>query len=154
MIGFVTTKSKISTFLLTVLLMVILICTVVFKVSGSVASGGESGYPAGEKIERIAFIENLGYIVNKAVEEQSKQVEIPYIFSDTYEGYQQIQLKAGYDLKKYMGSKVTLYTYNLMYENRNDVYANLLVLDNAVIGGDISALSVTDGFINPLVDTY
>ena len=154
MIGFVTTKSKISTFLLTVLLIIILVCVLVFKVSGGSVSGSEIEYPAGQKIERIAFIENLGYTVNRTQEEASKQVEIPYIFSDTYEGYQQIQLEAGYDLKKYAGSKATLYTYNLIYENRTDVYANLLVADSVIIGGDISALSVSDGFIKPLTYTY
>lgn len=154
MIGFVTTKSKISTFLLAVLLIIILICTVVLKVDGSAVAGSEMLQPATHKVERIAFIENLGYTVNHNQKEQSKQVEIPYIFSSTYEGYQQIQLKAGYDLKKYAGKKATLYTYNLIYESRSDVYANLLVADNVIIGGDISAISVVDGFIKPLIDTY
>lgn len=153
MIGFVTTKSKISTFFLAFLLVIILVCTLVFKVSGS-GDNGKIYYPASQKVERIAFVENLGYLVNKNQTEVVKQVEIPYLFSDTYEQYQKVQLKAGYDLKKYAGSKATLYTYNLIYENRTDVYANLLVADNVIIGGDISALAVDDGFIKPLIATY
>lgn len=153
MIGFVTTKSKISTFFLAVLLVIILVCTLVFKVSGS-GEDGKIYYPASQKVERIAFIENLGYLVNKNQTEVIKQVEIPHIFSSTYEQYHKLQLQAGYDLKKHAGSKATLYTYNLIYENRTDVYANLLVADDRVIGGDISALSVSDGFIKPLISTY
>ncbi len=153
MIGFVTTKSKISTFFLALLLVIILVCTLVFKVSGS-GDNGKIYYPASQKVERIAFVENLGYLVNKNQTEVVKQVEIPYLFSDTYEQYQKVQLKAGYDLKKYAGSKATLYTYNLIYENRTDVYANLLVADDVIIGGDISALAVDDGFIKPLIATY
>ena len=153
MIGFVTTKSKISRFFLAVLLIILLICTLIFKVSGS-GDNGKIYYAAHHSVERIAFIENLGYLVNKNQTEVIKQVEIPNVFSATYEQYQQIQLQAGYDLKKYAGSKATLYTYNIVYKDRTDVYANLLVANDVIIGGDISALSVSDGFIKPLISTY
>jgi len=39
---------------------------------------------------------------------------------------------------------------SLIFENRTDVYAHLLVANDVVIGGDISALSVENGFIKPL----
>ena len=92
----------------------------------------------------------MGYKVNREIPEEQKQIEIPYVFSDIYKQYNEIQQKAGYGLEKYAGSKAELYTYSLIYENRTDVYAHLLVVDGKIIGGDISALSVTNGFINPL----
>jgi hypothetical protein len=106
--------------------------------------------PASDILERVAFIENMGYTVNKDAEEEVKQIEIPYVFNDVYSEYQALQKKAGFDLEKYAGSKATLYTYSLVFENRTDVYAHLLVVNKKVIGGDISALSVENGFIKPL----
>lgn len=151
MFGFIITKKKLLNILLVFVLGVTLICLVVFKVSDS--EKVSSLQPATDSLERIAFIENLGYKVNREVVEESKQIQIPYVFSDIYKQYQEVQQKAGYDLTKYSGNNATLYTYSLIYENRTDVYAHLLVVDGTVIGGDISALSVEDGFINPLIGT-
>ena len=149
MFGFIITKKKLSNILLVFLLGVTLLCLVVFKASNS--ANAVALQPATDSLERIAFIENMGYKVNRDVAEDSKQIQIPYVFNDIYKQYQVIQQKAGYDLEKYSGSNATLYTYNLIYENRTDVYAHLLVANEKIIGGDISALSVDNGFINPLI---
>ena len=148
MFGFIITKKKLSKILLIFVLGVTLLCLVLFKASDN--KKALALQPATDSLERIAFIENLGYKVNKEIPEESKQTQIPYVFSDIYKQYQEIQQKAGYDLTKYSGKDATLYTYSLIYENRTDVYAHLLVVDEKIIGGDISALSVDDGFINPL----
>ncbi len=148
MFGFIITKKRISNILLASVLIITLICLVVFKASDKAES--VSLQSATDTLERIAFIENMGYKVQREIPEQAKQIEIPYVFSDIYKQYQAIQQKAGYDLEKYAGSKATLYTYSLVFENRTDVYAHLLVVDDKIIGGDISALSVENGFINPL----
>ena len=148
MFGFIITKKRISNILLVSVLVVILLSLVIFKASDKADVAALQ--PATDTLERIAFIENMGYKVNREIPEQAKQIEIPYVFGDIYKQYQAIQQKAGYDLEKYAGSKATLYTYSLIYENRTDVYAHLLVVDKKIIGGDISALSVENGFINPL----
>lgn len=149
MLGFVTTKKRISIILLVFLLILLIVLTVIYKASE--ANALKSQLPsAGSTVERIAFIENMGYKVNGDESEKSKEIEIPNIFNEVYEKYQQVQLKAGYDLKKFAGCKATLYTYNLIVDERTDVYAHLLVSQGVIIGGDISALSVTDGYIKPL----
>ena len=148
MFGFIITKKGISKILLLAVLLIVLLSLVIFKASNKAET--VSLQPATDTLERIAFIENMGYKVNREIAEESKEIEIPYVFSDIYKQYQQIQQKSGYDLEKYAGSKATLYTYNLVYENRTDVYAHLLVVNEKIIGGDISALSVDNGFINPL----
>lgn len=148
MFGFITTKKRISNILLVLLLIIALLCLVLFKASNRVEATALQ--PATDSIERIAFIENMGYRVNKEVGEEAKQIEIPYVFGDIYGEYQKLQKQAGFDLEKYAGSKATLYTYSLIFENRTDVYAHLLVANDVVIGGDISALSVENGFIKPL----
>lgn len=148
MFGFIITKKRISNILLVLLLIIALLCLLLFKASNRVEA--TTLQPATDSIERIAFIENMGYRVNKEVGEEAKQIEIPYVFGDIYGEYQKLQKQAGFDLEKYAGSKATLYTYSLIFENRTDVYAHLLVANDVVIGGDISALSVENGFIKPL----
>lgn len=148
MFGFIITKKKLLNILLVFVLGVTLLCLIVFKVSDN--KNVVALQPATDTLERVAFIENLGYTVNRETPEESKDIQIPYVFNDIYNQYQKIQQKAGYDLTKYSGINATLYTYSLIYKNRTDVYAHLLVVDEKVIGGDISALSVEDGFINPL----
>ena len=148
MFGFIITKKKLLNILLVFVLGVTLLCLIVFKVSDN--KNVVALQPATDTLERVAFIENLGYTVNRETPEESKDIQIPYVFNDIYNQYQKIQQKAGYDLSKYSGNNATLYTYSLIYKNRTDVYAHLLVVDEKVIGGDISALSVEDGFINPL----
>ena len=149
MFGFVVTKKRISGIMLAVMLFALLLSLILFKSMENVKA--ENLDPATDRVERIAFIENMGYKVNRDIPEEKKEVEIPYIFGDIYGEYEKIQQKAGYNLKKYAGQKVTLYTYSLEGENRQDVYAHLLVADGFIIGGDISALSVEDGYINPLL---
>ena len=62
-----------------------------------------------------------------------------------------MQQKAGYDLSDDRGKQVLLYTLKLCDPERDDVYAHLIVSDSRIIGGDIAALSVEDGFMDPLV---
>ena len=65
MVGFIITKKRISNILLVTLLVITLLCLVVFK-----SSNGEKEVllqPATETVERIAFIENMGYKVNKDI---------------------------------------------------------------------------------------
>ena len=151
MFGFIITKKRISNIMLVVLLVSLLLCFVLFKAGrGTEVTDVSTGT---DSIERIAFIENMGYKVNRDIPEEQKEIEIPFVFSDVYKRYQKLQQKAGYDLEKYAGSKVTLYTYNLLSEGRTDLYAHLLVLKGVIIGGDISALALEDGFIKPLAPT-
>ncbi len=150
MFGFIITKKRISELLTIVILSDIVLCLVLLK---SANKGVEAMdlEPATDKIERIAFIENLGYKVDRAVEEEKKEIVIPHVLNDVLKEYLKIQNIGGYSPEKFMGKKADFYTYQLIFENRTDVYAHLIVADGKIIGGDISALSVEDGFIKPLV---
>jgi len=151
MIGFVATKKSISTVLLVVFLSLILLALIIFK-ADQTASAEVLERNALDTKSRITFLKNLGYEIEGSEEE--KQIEIPYIFSNVYKTYQDIQKPAGYDLEKFAGKPATLYTYHLKYPTRNDVYAHLIVYKDSVIGGDISALSVEDGFMRPLLAEF
>ena len=99
---------------------------------------------------RIAFIRSLGWEVNTepiSVEE----VIIPQEFDDVYRNYNTIQKKQGLDLEKYKGKRMKRYTYEVTnYPGQSqNVYANLLLLDGKLVGGDISSTNL-DGFMHGL----
>lgn len=102
--------------------------------------------------QREEYLTSLGWKFNTPCEE--KEVQIPQEFNDTYTDYNEIQKTQGFDLEKYKGQTVTVYTYNITnyagYENRDCVYANLLVYGGVLIGGDVCSTSVSDGFIEAL----
>ena len=102
--------------------------------------------------QREAYLTSLGWEFNTDCTE--KQVTIPSEFNDTYTKYNDIQMSQGFDLTAYKGRTVTVYTYNITnyegYENRDCIFANLLVCDNVLIGGDICSTSVSDGFMQVL----
>ena len=132
------------------LLVVVLLTSVLWKSSEAAAKTALLP-PANTIQERVDFLHRLGYTVSLDVPEQAKQIEIPYIFSDVYQSYQEIQERAGYDLAAYAGKAATLYTFKLNDTVRNDVYAHLIVYDGRIIGGDVSALAVSDGYLRPLL---
>ena len=73
---------------------------------------------------------------------------IPSKFNETYTSYNELQKQQGLDLTKYAGKECTKYTYEILnYDGDEKIVANLLVLDNRVIGGDISERQ-KDGFMH------
>ncbi len=79
---------------------------------------------------------------------------IPYIFDDTYEEYSYLQKKQGFDITNYKGKRVAVVSYQLQnfpgYENSENVFINLLMYNNKIIGADILCTSI-NGFITGAV---
>ncbi len=102
--------------------------------------------------EREDYLKSLGWEFNTNFTE--KEIKIPAEFNDTYNKYNDIQKSQGFDLSKYKGETVKVYTYNITNyngcENRDCIYANLLVYNNILIGGDVCSTSVSDGFMQAL----
>ncbi len=102
--------------------------------------------------QREEYLKSFGWEFNTNFTE--KEVKIPAEFNETYKKYNEIQKSQGFDLSKYKGETVTVYTYNLTnytgYENRDCIFANLLVYDNTLIGADVCSTSVSDGFMQAL----
>ena len=99
----------------------------------------------------IVFLKGYGW------EERTKSVEkediiIPKPFDRVYENYNDIQLKAGLDLRPYMGMKGVRYTYiveNYPKDVGEEVRANVICINNEPVGGDIMTVSIR-GFIHSL----
>ena len=98
----------------------------------------------------IVFLKGYGWEVRtKAVE---KDIIIPKPFDRVYENYNDIQLKAGLDLRPYMGMKGVRYTYiveNYPKDVGEEVRANVICINNEPVGGDIMTVSIR-GFIHSL----
>ena len=99
----------------------------------------------------IVFLKGYGWEVRtKSVEKED--IIIPKPFDRVYENYNDIQLKAGLDLRPYMGMKGVRYTY-IVENNAKDVgeevRANVICINNEPVGGDIMTVSIR-GFIHSL----
>lgn len=99
----------------------------------------------------IVFLKGYGWEVRtKSVGKED--IIIPKPFDRVYENYNDIQLKAGLDLRPYMGMKGVRYTYiveNYPKDVGEEVRANVICINNEPVGGDIMTVSIR-GFIHSL----
>lgn len=99
----------------------------------------------------IVFLKGYGWEVRtKSVEKED--IIIPKPFDRVYENYNDIQLKAGLDLRPYIGMKGVRYTYiveNYPKDVGEEVRANVICINNEPVGGDIMTVSIR-GFIHSL----
>ena len=99
----------------------------------------------------IVFLKGYGWEVRtKSVEKED--IIIPKPFDRVYENYNDIQLKAGLDLRPYMAIKGVRYTYiveNYPKDVGEEVRANVICINNEPVGGDIMTVSIR-GFIHSL----
>lgn len=97
------------------------------------------------------FLERYGWETTGHYTDKS-DITIPSPFDMVYENYNLLQVDAGLDLRPYMGKCGTRYTYivtNYPTDCKDTVYANVIVIDNICIAGDIMTVPI-DGFIHPL----
>lgn len=112
--------------------------------------GVQTKYSATNAQERIAFLAQFGWQVK---EEPTEVVEIiiPNEFSDVYENYNELQMADGFNLKDYCGKRVKRWTYQVInypsYEQTDLIFANVLIYEGKVIGGDICNIEL-DGFMH------
>ena len=101
--------------------------------------------------EQREFLRGYGWEVTiKAVEKAD--VIIPKPFDRVYENYNELQLKAGLDLRPYMGMRGVRYTYiveNYPRDVGEDVRANVICIDGKPVTGDIMTVSL-QGFMHSL----
>ena len=100
--------------------------------------------------DRINFLRQFGWEVESQPVEEV-EVTIPAEFDKIYQSYNELQKKQGFDLTKYLKKDVNRYTYKITNypDYTGDVYANILVYKNKVIGGDVCSADA-NGFIHGL----
>lgn len=144
-----------------VILLAVLGCFLLFGRGGdetyAVSAMGKYQVSAKDNPARLAFLSQFGWTANEEPVEIC-EIIIPAEFNDTYEKYNAIQKAQGLDLSKYRGKTCKRWTYEITNYPKKDVgtvRANLLVLDNKVIGGDISTAALNGfmhGFVYPEQD--
>lgn len=130
---------------------VLLIAAAVWLLTRFVSFG--SGAVSGKTDkERTDFIESFGWVSGK-VPEKIEEIRIPVEFDEAYEEYNDIQRKQGFDLRKYRAYIAKKYTYSISNydgaETGVPICANLIVIDGAIVGADISSAKA-DGFVTVL----
>ena len=124
----------------------------IYTSDGNALSVGASVSYNYEKIksneDRINFLKQFGIEVD-AEPTKEQQVTIPKEFDKIFAEYNEIQRRQGLDLSAFRKKTVTRYTYRVTnYANyEGEVYVNLLVYRNTVIGGDVCSADV-NGFVH------
>ena len=129
--------------ILIALLVILIVCGIVHKATAKT-------YPMKTESERQAFMSEMGWEVSEEYT-SCKVVSIPEEFNETYESYNELQKEQGFNLKKYKGEMVEIYTYAVYNYpgNSENVVINLMVFDGSLIGGDVSCNEL-DGFMQGL----
>jgi len=98
----------------------------------------------------VAYLNSLGWQVGEEPIEV-QEVLIPREFNEVYTAYNEIQKKAGFDLKNYSGQDAVRYTYQILNypDHEEDIVADVLVSNGRIIGGNIQSIHL-DGFMHEL----
>ena len=98
---------------------------------------------------RTEYLSSMGWVVSSpAVSEEN--VVIPKEFSEVFSKYNELQQSQGFDLSKYSGKELKLYTYQVTnHESTDTVFAELYVYKGKIVGGDIHSAAL-DGFMQGL----
>lgn len=108
-----------------------------------------SFYPVDGRTVAYRYLTDLGWKVSSTPTD-TQEVQIPAVFDKVYKDYNALQKQAGFDLTEYSGITAVRYTFKLEnHDHDSDVYANVIVYNRKVIGGDIMSPSM-DGFMIPL----
>ncbi|MDQ5984127.1 MAG: hypothetical protein RUMPE_01163 [Eubacteriales bacterium SKADARSKE-1] len=123
----------------------------IHKNDSAASSNGEYNVCVKNNEGRVQFLSQFGWEVQTEPIEVS-EITIPAKFNDTYEKYNNIQKEQGLDLSKHKNKTCIKYTYQILnYKNApGGIRANLLVLNNRVIGGDICSVEL-NGFMHGFV---
>ncbi len=100
-----------------------------------------------------SFLDANGWVVDFNSRTVTEKI-IPLVFDETYEEYELLQNKQGFSLAKYKGKTISVITFMLKnypeYETSDNIYINILLFDNTIIGADILCTSI-NGFITGAV---
>ncbi len=102
-----------------------------------------------EKEICLSYLKELGWEVTDKT--SSDQILLPETFGSEFDEFLELQKQGGFSLESHAGQTVTRCTFQLANYPTGDetVYADLLVLEGQIIGGEIRS-SAIDGFMTAL----
>ena len=104
--------------------------------------------------KNIEFISSFGWQVDSEPVDTAN-INIPHEFNGVFETYNTICQSSGFDLSDFKGARAVRYSYRVLNHQDSQsglVRANIFVVKNNIIAGDISSLKA-EGFIQPISDT-
>lgn len=131
---------------------VIIIAAILFLAIRAAGARPTPVYSMKTEADRQSFIREMGW---ETAEEylDCRTVTIPTDWSEAYQNYNDLQKQQGFDLEKYKGKSVDIFTYSVLnYEGHTDkgcMQLTLMVFDGALIGGDVCCTEL-DGFMQGL----
>ena len=143
-------KRKVIMVATAVVLLLAAVCAWSFgRNAAAPTAGTEYGLAAGTDAQRKAFLAQFGWEIAEDPVEIC-EVMIPEMFNEVYEAYNILQKEQGFDLSRYKGKRVKRWTYEItnypdVGENTR-VYADLLIHDGKVIGGNVGTREA-EGFL-------
>lgn len=145
-----TSKAKIFTVIVALVLSVAAIVFVMNKKQEPVTNDPAISYKAENAAERTAFLSQFGWKISEDPVEIS-EVIIPADFDAGYAEYAEMNKAQGLDLEPYKGMRAKRWTYDILnypgLENKSGVQANLLIFEGRIIGGDVCSLDL-GGFMH------
>ena len=148
-VSFKTTKKKLLIIGgLILIILAVIVCIGLSKREQPAQTASGQSLLAGDSVERMRFLEQYGWQASEEPEEIC-EVIIPEEFNEVYENYNAVQKQQEMDLEPYKGKRVKKWTYEILnYPDKPEgVYADLLIYDGRVIGGDIHSNEL-DGFLH------
>lgn len=130
-----------------IILCIIIVIAVIIGLMGK-----PTVYTLKTEAQRQEFMRSMGWEVSEEYLE-CRVVTIPEEWNDVYEEYNKLQKEQGFDLEKYKGKTVEVYTYQVYnyegHENKDCMVCNLMICDGVLIGGDVCCTEL-DGFMQGL----
>jgi len=144
-------KEKLGRFFVIIIAFIIMLIPILWHIFKS--EGEWAMFVSGKtSVSRIEFLKSYGWEVSSNVTEEI--IIIPPQFNEIYKNYNEMQKQQGFDLSNFKGKTVTKYTYEVINypksasdEYAPNVFANLLVYEDKIIGGDICSMEL-DGFLH------
>lgn len=146
----VSSKKGLKIFLF-LLLVVIAVTALMFFSKAKAETEADEFFTMSTNAQRVEFLNRQGWIV-KPDPVTKEEIIIPSVFDGVYAEYAALQQSQGFDLEPYKGKTATAITYQVLNypDYPENVTATMLMLDDRLIGGDIS-LAGDDGFTEPLI---
>lgn len=133
-----------------IIVLIIAIVTVALMIIHKI--GNPAVYELKTEADRQNFMKEMGWQVSEEYE-NCKVVVIPEEFNSVYENYNELQEEQGFDLEKYKGKTVEIYSYPVYnyegYEDKDCIKCNILICDGILIGGDVCSVEI-GGFMQGL----
>ncbi len=110
---------------------------------------GDRVIRASSNEDRLAYLASLGWEAESSpLSEQT--ILLPKQFPEVLKEYNELQKKQGFDLEKYGGKEVCMFTYRILnYPVNGEVQCSLYQYKNRIVGGDIHSVAI-DGFMTGL----